>query len=259
LINEFFFFCLILMVLAPGFIYCERTLSRRQVLNEVTALFFAAAGTYCLHVLFFTIHISIYAYDGSGLIIFCFLSELMDAIHTCLLCLVAVLISHGVSVTRADYALDDDEHRRLVLVVFSITVAAIVSAMNHGFHEKDDLNPFGWMRSSGVVTMCLLSTRAGAAWFVYTRGMRTAKFESLSNKREFLVNFSSVYAGWLLSAPLMFALSTEWRNVVFRVELCNVLAYCVLGYYLWPSRHGQVFTCVQPTQTAHPYNEFGLD
>jgi uncharacterized membrane protein YozB (DUF420 family) len=197
--------------------------------------------------------------DGSGLIVLCFLSELFDAIQTILLTLVATLVTHGVSVQRSDYVLDVESHRRLCVVVCALALFSILSALNHGFHEKDDLNPFGWMRTGGFTTSCLLLTRCVAGAFVYQRGMVTSHKEAIANKREFLVNFACMYACWLASAPIIYMLTTEWRNAVFRIEVVNFAAYGTLLFYLWPTRFGQIFTCVQATGTNHPYNEFGLD
>jgi len=170
LIWEFFFFMAVVFVLAPSFIYCEQTLGRRQVLNETIALFFASAGAFVGHIFLFTIHVGVYSVDGSGLVVLCFLSEILDAIQVCLLALVAVLVTHGVSVNRADYALEHEAHRRLCVVVCALALFSLLSALNHGFHEKDDLNPFGWMRAGGFLSGCLLLTRLFAGLFVYTRG-----------------------------------------------------------------------------------------
>jgi hypothetical protein len=259
LIWEFFFFTACVLLLAPSFIYCEQVLSRRQVLNETTALFFAAAAAFVLHIFLFTIHIGVYSMDGSGLIVLCFLSELFDGVQTCLLTLVATLVTHGVSISRADYTLEVEAHRRLCVVVCALALFSILSALNHGFHEKDDLNPFGWMRTGGFVTSCLLFTRVVAGAFVYQRGMVTSKNEAIAGKREFMVNFACMYACWLTSAPVIYTLTSEWRNAVFRIEVVNFAAYGTLLFYLWPTRFGQIFTAVQATQSNHPYNEFGLD
>jgi hypothetical protein len=63
-----------------------------------------------------------------------------------------------------------------------------------------------------------------------------------------------------MALPVLMLFSSEdsWRHNMVLMELATLAMYGTLLYYFWPSRFGTTFSCIKPTERAHPYAEFGL-
>lgn len=101
-------------------------------------------------------------------------------------------------------------------------------------------------------------------FFCFKKGMSLASDgigDALQAEKKHLVTrFSFLSMVWLSSMPVIMIMSNEdtWRDNMICMEWISIGSYGTLLYFFWPSRFGSTFSCIKPTERAHPYAEFGL-
>jgi hypothetical protein len=262
LFQSYLWLAVIMCGVTPLFYFAFRVLHRRQAHNDVSAIFFASAAFFGTRVLFFLIHLLVYARNGMGLGMLLFLAQFLDFVSTTLIAIVLVALVHGVYVTRPSVPPGSEERDTLIRVMGGFTVAYLISTLACGFRLDSDLTPFGLLR--GFASMPYLIARLATGVFCFKKGMALASEggDTLQEEKKHLVTkFSFLALVWLGSMPALMLLSSEdsWRHDMLVMEMGNVAAYGTLLYFFWPSRFGSTFSCIKPTERAHPYAEFGLD
>jgi len=261
LFESYIWLGLLMCVMAPPHYFAFRVLHRRQAHNDVSAIFFASAAFFGTRVMFFLIHLMVYGRNGMGLGMLLFLAQFLDFISTTLLVVVLVALVHGVYVTRPSVPPGSEERDTLTRVMGGFTVSYLISTLACGFRLDGDLTPFGLLRS--FASWPYLIARLATGIFCFKKGMALASdgTDSLQAEKKHLVTkFSFLSLAWLAAMPAVMALSTEdsWRHDMLMMELANLATYGTLLYFFWPSRFGSTFSCIKPTERAHPYAEFGL-
>jgi len=261
LFQSYLWLALLICIAAPPHYFAFRVLHRRQAHNDVSAIFFASAAFFATRVLFFIVHLLVYAKNGMGLGMLLFLAQFLDFISTTLLAVVLVALVHGVYVTRPSIPHGSEERDTLIRVVGGFTVSYLISTLACGFRLDGDLTPFGLLR--GFASSPYLLARVATGIFCFKKAMALASdgSDALQAEKKHLVrNFGSLSLIWAALMPALMVLSTEdsWRHDLLWMELGNVAVYATLLYYFWPSRFGSTFSCIKPTERAHPYAEFGL-
>jgi hypothetical protein len=249
-------------VSSPPFYFGFRVLHRRQAHNDVSAIFFASAGFWATRVLFFLIHLMVYSRNGMGLGMLLFLAQFLDFVATTLITVVMVALVHGVYVSRPQVPAGSEERDILIRVLGGFTVAYLVSTLACGFRLDSELTPFGLVR--GFASAPYLIARLGAGVFCFKKGMALASDsggDALQQEKKHLVTkFSFISVAWLAGLPALMLFSSEdsWRHDMLLMELGTLAMYGSFLYFIWPSRFGTTFSCIKPTERAHPYAEFGL-
>jgi hypothetical protein len=161
---------LALLVLASGvpFYFAFRVLHRRQAHNDVSAIFFASAGFWGTRVIFFLIHLGVYAKNGMGLGMLLFLAQFLDFISTTLVTVVLVALVHGVYIIRPSVLPGTGERDVLIQVIGGFTIAYLISTLACGFRLDADLTPFGLLR--GWPSGPYILARCGAGVFCFKKG-----------------------------------------------------------------------------------------
>lgn len=261
LFQSYIWVALICGATAPLYYFAFRVLHRRQAHNDVSAIFFASAAFFGTRVLFFLIHLLVYARNGMGLGMLLFLAQFLDFIATTLVTIVLVALVHGVYVTRPSVPPGSEERDTLIRVLGGFTVSYLISTLACGFRLDSDLTPFGLLRSSASAPY--LIARVGTGVFCFKKGMALASEggDTLQAEKKHLVTkFSFLAVAWLGLMPAIMLVSNEdsWRHNMLWMEMATLGAYGTLLYFFWPSRFGSTFSCIKPTERAHPYAEFGL-
>mmetsp|Transcript_44601 Transcript_44601/g.77265 ORF Transcript_44601/g.77265 Transcript_44601/m.77265 type:complete len:424 (-) Transcript_44601:138-1409(-) len=261
LFQNYMWLVVFVLVLALPFYFAFRVLHRRQAHNDVSALFFAAAGFFGTRVCFFLVHVVVYARTGMGLGMLLFLSQFLDFIATTLLAVVLVALVHGVYLIRPSVPAGSEERDTLIRVLGGFTVTYLVSTLACGFRLDSELTPFGILR--GPASWPYLIARLATGVFCFKKGVALAGDSNdglQGDKKHLVTKFSFVALAWLGAMPVVMLFSGEdsWRHNMLVVEAANLGAFGVLLYFFWPSRFGSTFSCVKPTERAHPYAEFGL-
>jgi hypothetical protein len=254
---------LTLAVLASGapFYFAFRVLHRRQAHNDLSAIFFASAGFWATRIIFFLIHLVVYAKNGMGLGMLLFLAQFLDFISTTLITVVMVALVHGIYIIRPAVLPGTAERDVLIQVVGGFAVSYLVSTLACGFRLDSDLTPFGLLR--GFASWPYIIARCGTGVFCFKKGTALASDNgdaSMADKKPLLTTFSFLSTAWLEALPVLMLFSSEdsWRHNMVLMELGTLAMYGSFLYYFWPSRFGTTFSCIKPTERAHPYAEFGL-
>lgn len=261
MLQTYLWFAVFAGALAPVFYFAFRVLQRRQVHNDISAIFFTAAGFFGMRVLLFSVHLMVYAKNGMGLGMMAFVAQFLDYLSTCMVTVVVMAIAHGVYVTRPNVPLGSEERKQLLMVMGGFMGTYLVSALVAGFEVNGELSPFGMLHSAASWPYIL--ARFGSSVFCFHKGFNLAKQSDnlATEKRQFLLKFVAAYAAWLATVPVIMLFSKEdtWQRDAFRMEVANFAAYGGLLYLFWPSRFGWLFSCIKPTERMHPYAEFGLN
>jgi len=244
--------------LAPFFYSTLRVLSRRQVHNDISALFFTAAAFSATRVWLFTLHLLVYSHNGLGLGMLLFLAQFLDFVSSTMAMLVLVALVHGVYVTRPNVPVGSDERTMLLRVTAAFVATYLFSTLACGFKVDSGLVPFGVLRSSASWPYVLV--RAVCALFCLQRGLAVAREVATQQKKHSILRFSLLATVWLAAMPLimMFSSDDSWHHDACALEASNFGLFGVLLYDFWPSRYGALFSCMKPTERMHPYSEFGL-
>lgn len=261
LFSSYLWLGVIICCMAPPMCFAFRVLQRRQAHNDVSAIFFASAAFFGTRVLFFLVHLMVYARNGMGLGMLLFLAQFLDFISTVLLAVVLVALVHGVYVTRPSVPPGSEERDALIRVMGGFTVSFLISTLACGFRLDADLTPFGLERA--LPSSPYLLARLATGTFCFRKGMELAgngSGDALQAEKKHLVSkFSLLALIWMATLPVLMVLSTEdsWRHDMLWMEIVNLASYGTLLYFFWPSRFGSTFSCIKPTERAHPYAEFG--
>lgn len=261
LLQSYIWITLIVLATGAPFYFAFRVLHKRQAHNDVSALFFASFGFWGARVIFFLIHLMVYARNGMGLGMLLFLAQFLDFVATTLAAVVLVALVHGIYVTRPSVLPGSEERDVLIRVVGGFAVAFLVSTLACGFRLDAELTPFGLLR--GFASWPYIVARIGLGVFCFKKGMAIVEDCSdavVAEKRPLLTTFSFIAAAWLEALPVLMVFSSQdwWRHNMVLMEFGTIAMYGGLLYYFWPSRFGAVFSYVKPTERAHPYAEFGL-
>lgn len=262
LFQSYLWLALVICCCGPVFYFAFRVLQRRQAHNDVSAIFFASAAFFATRVVFFLIHLLVYARNGMGLGMLLFLAQFLDFISTTLAAVVLVALVHGVYVTRPAIPVGSEERDTLIRVMGGFTVTYLISTLACGFRLDSDLTPFGLLR--GMASTPYLLSRFATGIFCFKKGMSLASDgigDALQAEKKHLVTrFSFLSVLWLSSMPVIMVMSNEdtWRDNMIYMEWISIGSYGTLLYFFWPSRFGSTFSCIKPTERAHPYAEFGL-
>jgi len=259
LFQSYLWLAVLIGILSPPHYFAFKVLHRRQAHNDVSAIFFASAAFFGTRVMFFLIHLLVYAQNGMGLGMLLFLAQFLDFISTTLILVVLVSLVHGVYVTRPSIPPGSEERDTLIRVVGGFAVAYLVSMLACGFRLDADLTPFGMLRSAA--SWPYLLARLGTGVFCFKKGMALASEGGdtlVAEKKHLVTTFSFLSVGWLGLMPVLMMLSSEdsWRHDMLWMEMANLATCGTLLYYVWPSRFGTTFSCIKPTERAHPYAEF---
>jgi len=171
LFQSYLWLALIICMVAPLFYFAFRVLHRRQAHNDVSAIFFASAAFFGTRVIFFLIHLLVYARNGMGLGMLLFLAQFLDFISTTLVCVVLVALVHGVYVTRPSVPPGSEERDALIRVMGGFTVSYLISTLACGFRLDSDLTPFGLLR--GPASWPYLIARLATGVFLLQEGHGT--------------------------------------------------------------------------------------
>lgn len=258
LLQSYMWFSLLALILAPVFYHAMRVLHRRQAHNDVSAIFFTAAGFFGARLVLFTVHLLVYSRNGLGLGMLLFVAQFLDFISTTMATLVMMALVHGVYVTRPCVPPGSEERKALLQVAGGFACTYLLSTFACGFKVDGALTPFGVLRSSA--SMPYVVARACTGIFCCNRGFKLAREVEAQHKKPFLVRFSFIALVWLLMMPaiMLFHGEDSWHHDALLMDAANLGLFCALLYDFWPSRFGALFSCIKPTERMHPYAEFGL-
>lgn len=259
LLSSYIWFSLVAVVFAPLFGTALRVLHRRQVHNDVSAIFFTGACFFGARIWLFTIHLLLYARDGMGLGMLLFVAQFLDFLSTTLVTVVMLALVHGVYVTRPCIAPGSEERKVLMNVTGVFVATYLLSTLACGFKVDGMLTPFGVLR--GSATYPYLLSRLCTGIFCFNRGVKLAAEADAQPKKVYIMRFSFLALGWLGLLPVVWLFSgvDSWHVDALILDVSSFFLFGVLLYDFWPSRFGALFTCIKPTERMHPYSEFGLD
>mmetsp|Transcript_67395 Transcript_67395/g.161641 ORF Transcript_67395/g.161641 Transcript_67395/m.161641 type:complete len:452 (+) Transcript_67395:140-1495(+) len=251
---------IVAIALAPALYHGYRVLHRRQAHNDISALFFTAAGFSCLRVLLFTVHLLVYQENGMGLGMLLFVAQFLDFLTNTMLAVVLLALTHGVYVTRPAIPVGSEEREALLRVFGFFTASHLFSTLACGFQLDGDLTPFGMLR--GLASWPYILSRAFTGVFCANRGLKLAQEVEggASERKHLIVRFSFAAVAWFSSLPLsvLFSSDESWPRSSLFLEVVNFALVGVLLHHMWPTRFGSLFSCIKPTERLHPYTEFGL-
>jgi len=259
LLQKWLSLSLLVVGLLPIGLYSWKTLERRQVHNDLTALFFMAAFFLALHCLAFTVHIVVYAKNGTGLAMIAFVAQFLDLLANCMLFIVMLMMAHGVYITRSEIPQDSDEMSRFLMLTGVFSLSHLVSGLQAGFSVEGTLWPLGV--ASGYAGSTHALVRAAASVFLYTKAQQIARQEKSASKKTFVFVAGCVGTLWLLSVPLCMAMGggPHAADQAFTMEVARLMAVVFVLFCTWPSRLGRLFDSAKPNDRFHPYAEFGLE
>eukprot|EP00927_Polykrikos_kofoidii_P065760 TRINITY_DN61476_c0_g1_i1.p1 TRINITY_DN61476_c0_g1~~TRINITY_DN61476_c0_g1_i1.p1 ORF type:complete len:428 (+),score=54.34 TRINITY_DN61476_c0_g1_i1:57-1340(+) len=258
LLQSYIWFSLAVLGIAPAFYSAQRVLHRRQAHNDVSAIFFTSVGFFVARVLLFTLHLLVYSKNGLGLGMLLFVAQFLDFLSTTMATLVLLALTHGVYVTRPLVPHGSEERNALLQAVGLFTATYLFSTLVCGFKVDGELTPFGVLHS--VASWPYVLSRAYIGVFSFNRGRKLAQEAEAQQKKHLILRFSCLGLIWCLMLPAVMLFSGEdsWHRDAVLLDASNYCLYGALLYDLWPSRFGALFSCIKPTERAHPYAEFGL-
>jgi len=246
-------------LLAPAFVSAQRVLHRRQVHNDLSAMFFTSAAFYSARIWLFTVHLLVYSSNGMGLGMLHFVAQFLDFLSTTMAMLVLMALAHGVYITRPCVPPGSDERKVLMQIIGAFAATYLLSTLASGFKVDALLTPFGTLREAA--SMPYLLVRCCAGIFCCNKGLSHAAGQEASDKKHFVVRFGFIALSWLLTLPVMMFLSGEdsWNSSAIMIDMSSLSMFVMVLYEFWPSRFGTLFSCIKPTERMHPYSEFGLN
>jgi len=260
LLQNYLWFSTFAGVLTPMYLHALRVLQRRQVHNDVSAIFFTATAFFGVRVWLFTMHLIVYSRNGMGLGMLLFVAQFLDFISTTMVTLVLMALVHGVYVTRPCIPPGSEERMRLLRVIGGFTAPYLFSTLACGFQVDGQLVPYGVLHS--VASWPYLLARGCTGIFCLNKGMSLAREGDsiVQQKKHLILKFSFVAASWLMLMPVLVLFSSEdtWHHDSLMMDVGSFCMFGILLYEFWPSRFGALFSCIKPTERLHPYSEFGL-
>jgi hypothetical protein len=256
LLSSYLWLSVVALAAAPFFVSAQRVLHRRQSHNDVSALFFAGAGFFITRIWLFTAHLLVYSRNGIGLGMLLFVAQFLDFLCTTMALVVLMALVHGVYVTRPAIPVGSDERKVLLQVIGWFAGTYLLSTLACGFKVDGQLSPFGVLKGSASWPYLIARTVAGI--FCFNRGMALAQQDEALQKKPIIVRFSFIAVAWLVFMPVVMLFSSEDYPHLVLIDMANFVMFFTVLNDFWPSRFGQLFSCVKPTERAHPYSEFGL-
>lgn len=244
---------------APVFVSAQRVLQRRQVHNDLSAMFFASAAFFSARIWLFTVHLLVYSNNGMGLGMLHFVAQFLDFLSTTMATLVLLALAHGVYITRPCIPPGSDERKVLMQIICVFASTFLLATLASGFKVEALLAPFGTGRSGA--SMPYLVTRCCAGIYCCNKGFSHAVGEEAMHKKHYVIKFGMIAASWLLTMPFLLLVGGE-DAIMGSASLIDMGTLSMFGtvlYEFWPSRFGALFNCIKPTERMHPYAEFGLD
>lgn len=257
LLHSYIWLSFLATVMAPAFFSAQRILHRRQVHNDVSAIFFTGAAFFSARIWLFTVHLLVYSRNGMGLGMLLFVAQFLDFLSNTMATLVLIALVHGVYITRPCVPPGSEERNVLIRVVGGFTATFLVSTLVCGFKVDGLLSPFGVLR--GTASWPYLLTRGCIGVYCFNRGIKLASEAEAQPKKQQIVRFSFVALLWLVMMPVIMLFSGEdWNQSAALMDAASLGMFGVVLFDFWPSRFGTLFSCMKPTERAHPYSEFGL-
>jgi len=259
LLHNYLWLSVFAAMMAPALFSAQRVLHRRQAHNDISAMFFAGAAFFCARIWLFMVHLLVYSRNGMGLGMLLFVAQFLDFISNTMAVLVLVALVHGVYITRPFVPPGSVERTQLMQVVGAFSATCLLSTLACGFKVDAMLSPFGLL--SGVASWPYLVLRGYTGVFAFQRGIKLANEAEAQTKKQHIVRFSLTALVWLLMLPVVMAFTGEsnWNRSAAFMDLVTLGMFGIVLHDFWPSRFGLLFSCVKPTERAHPYSEFGLD
>lgn len=259
LLSGYLWLSLGVAALTPFFAAAVRALHRRQVHNDISAIFFTSAAFFGTRVWLFTVHLLVYSRNGMGLGMLLFLAQFLDFLFNTMAMLVLTALVHGVYVTRPCIPPGSEERRVLLQITGGFAGTYLVSTLACGFRVDGLLSPFGVVR--GLASWPYLLARACTGCFCFNKSLKLAATIEAQARKGYVLRFGTIALLWLMLMPAMMLLSGEdsWHSDALVVDVSNFCMFGALLYDFWPSRFGALFSCIKPTERMHPYSEFGLD
>lgn len=201
----------------------------------------------------------VYSSNGMGLGMLHFVAQFLDFLSTTMAMLVLMALAHGVYITRPCVPPGSDERKVLMQIVGAFASSYLVCTLASGFKVDDLLTPFGTLRETA--SMPYLFVRACAGIFCVNKGLSHAAVQEASDKKHFVVRFGFIALSWLMTMPGVMLMSSEdgWISTAVMIDWGTLSMFATVLYEFWPSRFGNLFSCIKPTERAHPYSEFGLN
>jgi len=258
LLQSYFWLSLIAAAMSPAFFSAQRVLHRRQAHNDISAIFFTGAAFFCARVWLFMVHLVVYSQNGMGLGMLLFVAQFLDFISNTMATLVLIALVHGVYITRPLVPPGSVERTQLTNVVGGFSATYLLSTLACGFKVDAVLSPFGVL--TGVASWPYLVARVGTGLFAFNRGIKLANEAEAQAKKPYIIRFSLTALVWLVMLPVVMVFSSEsgrGGSAAF-MDLVTLGMFGIVLHDFWPSRFGALFSCVKPTERAHPYSEFGM-
>lgn len=257
LMQTYLWFSVCALGLAPFFLSALRVLHRRQVHNDVSAIFFTGAAFFGARVWLFTLHLLVYSRNGMGLGMLLFVAQFLDFLSTTMATVTLVALVHGVYVTRPCVVPGSDERTSLLQAMGGFTSTFLLSTLACSFKVDGPLSPFGLLR--GAASWPYLLARTCLSVYCFNRGVKLANEPEAQFKKDTIMRFSIISLVWLGLLPVLILFSNEdsWIREAYLMDLASFAMFGVLLHDFWPSRFGALFSCMKPTERLHPYSEFG--
>jgi len=257
--RSYIWLSLLALAEAPAFCAAQKVLQRRQVHNDVSAMFFAGAAFFTARVWLFTLHVFVYSRNGMGLSMLLFVAQFLDFLSNTMAALVLVALVHGVYITRPNVPTGSEERTLLIRVVGTFAATYLFSTLMSGFSVDGLLTPVGVVE--GSASWPYLITRSCMGPYCFSRGVKLAAEVDAQPKKQHILRFSLLALAWLSGPPVLMAFVGQdgWDHVAPLADAATMAMLGVLLWDFWPSRFGTLFSCVKATARAHPYCEFGLE
>lgn len=245
--------------IAPLFVSAQRVLHRRQVHNNLSAMFFTSSAFFSTRIWLFTVHLLVYSSNGMGLGMLHFVAQFLDFLSTTMAVLVLMALAHGVYVTRPCIPPGSDERKVLMQVIGGFTTTYLWSTLVSGFKVDAVLTPFGMLHETA--SLPYIVTRCCAGIYCCNKGFAHAAGQEVQQKKHFVVRFGFIAVSWLLIQPALMIICGEgsWNSSAVIMDMASLCMFATVLYEFWPTRFGTLFSCIKATERMHPYSEFGLN
>nr|XP_053631102.1 uncharacterized protein LOC128687589 [Cherax quadricarinatus]XP_053631103.1 uncharacterized protein LOC128687589 [Cherax quadricarinatus] len=226
----------------------------RQI-HPITRLFTATLVMQLAGLLFDTLHLLVFSFDGEGSEGVNIIGDLFNLLAQSLFMMLLLLLAKGWAITRMMLS-----HRLLLFLLWGLYSILILTLYFWNMMEVDvieDIDEYqtwpGWLTLALRVLIMV--------WFLFEL-RNTMTYEHNSNKLHFFLHFGAASLVWFIYLPVVALIALQisplWRYKLLLgfTYSADLLAHSFMTYMLWPERSEQYLLLAYEADLSNELDEF---